>query len=242
MLSRTALFLVFSLLIHAGALLIYSVNKSPEMPTATEEPHHIALSAFVPEPPPPIQQVTPPEPAVEPPPPAPSLPEPVMSEAPPAPPIPTPVATPKPVKKGESSEKKSKPKQEVTEPQPVQPVLESPVVAETKTPVPEPMPVVETKVSETSYKNGVQQAIHRCKSYPRVARRLGQEGIVVIEFSIDAQGVLIGAATIIQSSGHELLDQAALTSFSCAQFPPFVAGMTGDRRSFSVPIQFSLAE
>ncbi|HCK80464.1 MAG TPA: hypothetical protein DIC59_03235 [Candidatus Competibacteraceae bacterium] len=44
--------------------------------------------------------------------------------------------------------------------------------------------------------------------YPPIARRLGQEGIVMLLLEIGANGDLRGLA-IRQSSGHAVLDQAA---------------------------------
>ena len=52
------------------------------------------------------------------------------------------------------------------------------------------------------------------KRYPLAARRLGQEGIVVLEATVRADGQ--AAARVKQSSGHPHLDKAALRLFESA--------------------------
>jgi protein TonB len=53
------------------------------------------------------------------------------------------------------------------------------------------------------------ERLRSMKQYPPVARRLGQEGVVVLEARIGADGRL-EEARIKRSSGHSLLDREAV--------------------------------
>lgn len=59
--------------------------------------------------------------------------------------------------------------------------------------------------------------------YPSMARRLGQEGTVVLEVIVSIEG-LAKSVRIQESSGHELLDQAALQAISKWKFVPAKRG------------------
>lgn len=61
--------------------------------------------------------------------------------------------------------------------------------------------------------------------YPSMARRLGQEGTVVLEVVVSTEG-LAKSVRIQESSGHELLDQAALQAISKWKFVPAKRGDT----------------
>ena len=62
---------------------------------------------------------------------------------------------------------------------------------------------------QRGYYSELNQIMRRERSYPRSARRRGLEGTVLVELVVDARGRLI-KASVIRSSGHEVLDQAAL--------------------------------
>lgn len=55
--------------------------------------------------------------------------------------------------------------------------------------------------------------------YPAAARRLQEEGTVVLRFRIGGDGKVI-AGNVVSSSGHERLDQAALDALSLCRFKP----------------------
>lgn len=61
--------------------------------------------------------------------------------------------------------------------------------------------------------------------YPSMARRLGQEGTVVLEVVVSTEG-LAKSVRIQESSGYELLDQAALQAISKWKFVPAKRGET----------------
>lgn len=82
--------------------------------------------------------------------------------------------------------------------------------------------------------------ISRFYQYPRRARRLGQQGVPVLEFSFGRDGTLTGTR-LRETSGHDLLDQAALDMLAQANpLPPVPEQMPGASFSFALPVRFSL--
>lgn len=75
--------------------------------------------------------------------------------------------------------------------------------------------------------------------YPRVARRRGYEGTVLLEVLVTEEG-RVGELRVVESSGHDLLDKASLRAVEAWRFSP---GRRGDRvvamRVF-VPVRFRL--
>lgn len=60
-----------------------------------------------------------------------------------------------------------------------------------------------------------------CKqpAYPSKSKRLGEEGTVVLQFDVDAQGAVTGSR-VAESSSFEVLDRTALESLSKCRFRP----------------------
>lgn len=56
-------------------------------------------------------------------------------------------------------------------------------------------------------------------SYPRLAQRLGQEGVVLLRVQVFADGK-VGEIQLKKGSGHALLDSAAIESTGRAEFTP----------------------
>lgn len=75
--------------------------------------------------------------------------------------------------------------------------------------------------------------------YPRASRRLGETGLVVVAVRIDAEGVP-REAQVLQSSGFERLDRAAVAGVLRARFLP----LTVDGRPLAgwarIPVPFEL--
>lgn len=66
----------------------------------------------------------------------------------------------------------------------------------------------------------IRRMIESHKSYPRLARRKGWEGEVVVELSFDGSGALRDVQ-VVRRSGYRVLDQATLTAVrSAGPFPP----------------------
>jgi len=77
--------------------------------------------------------------------------------------------------------------------------------------------------------------------YPWQARRMGIEGRVVLHVEILQNGNT-GRIEIRQSSGHELLDQAAIRAVGDWRFDPARAAGTPITAWADVPISFRLTE
>jgi protein TonB len=93
-----------------------------------------------------------------------------------------------------------------------------------------------------AYLQQVRRLLEQNKHYPSQARRLNQEGVVLLRFTIAAGG-RIESAGVIRPSGHSLLDQAAQeTLHRVRQFPPFPSDMGRERLTIEVPLKFHLAD
>jgi len=69
----------------------------------------------------------------------------------------------------------------------------------------------------------IQEAIERAKSYPRLARERGIEGVVHLRFRLNAsRGV--ETVQVLKSSGHEILDTASVRAVYRAAPMPSVNG------------------
>ena len=78
------------------------------------------------------------------------------------------------------------------------------------------------------------------KDYPTEVKKKRQQGTVVVRFTIGRDGQLL-ASTIKQSSGHVLLDQAALETLArAAPFPPIPEFVGRETLSIAVPIDYTL--
>jgi protein TonB len=88
-------------------------------------------------------------------------------------------------------------------------------------PPPQPAPVVQAPrsnpVAEGAYQAKARSVIERNKHYPDDALQMGMTGNVVIVYVIDRDGRLV-RAEIERSSGHSLLDQAALRAVRRSRF------------------------
>lgn len=77
--------------------------------------------------------------------------------------------------------------------------------------------------------------------YPSMARRLGQEGTVVLEVIVSTEG-LAKSVRVQESSGHELLDQAALQAISRWKFVPAKRGEVPIEQKLSTRWTYKLEE
>ncbi|MBT8420682.1 MAG: energy transducer TonB, partial [Gammaproteobacteria bacterium] len=77
--------------------------------------------------------------------------------------------------------------------------------------------------------------------YPRMARRRGQEGEVMIRVSILGSG-RVGSASVARSSGHRLLDRAALKAIKGWSFQPARRGGKAVTATLTVPVIFRLEQ
>lgn len=75
--------------------------------------------------------------------------------------------------------------------------------------------------------------------YPRLARHRGLEGVVLLEALIDISGK-VADLRIFTSSGHPVLDRAALKAVRRWRFTPGTIGGRGQEMWVKVPIRFQL--
>ncbi len=78
-------------------------------------------------------------------------------------------------------------------------------------------------------------------SYPAAARRLGQEGTVKVLVEVGSDGTVV-SDRVYASSGHPLLDSAALEAVKKARFFPALKGGRPVVARILVPVRFRLAE
>ena len=90
--------------------------------------------------------------------------------------------------------------------------------------------------SDTSaWAKKIRNAIERKKFYPKGTRARGR---VMIQVSVAPNGRLLNA-TVVQSSGFDVLDQAALTAVKRAQFPKAPESLRKPRYNFRIPIRLA---
>lgn len=77
--------------------------------------------------------------------------------------------------------------------------------------------------------------------YPRVARREGWEGTVLLAVQVDTHG-RAAAVHVLQSSGHDILDRAAVEAVEGWRFSPARIGGLALASAVRVPIIFRLDE
>jgi periplasmic protein TonB len=91
------------------------------------------------------------------------------------------------------------------------------------------------------YLERVRRYVGRYKRYPDDAVRRREEGRVVLAFTIARDGSVLGAA-VEHSSGHRVIDAAALNMLSAASpVPPLPRTFHGDRITVAMPFAFSLS-
>lgn len=75
--------------------------------------------------------------------------------------------------------------------------------------------------------------------YPRIARRRGYEGVVILSVEVRNNGT-VGGITLKESSGHSILDAAALKTVKKWKFQPGVRSDVPITMVVDVPIRFML--
>lgn len=123
---------------------------------------------------------------------------------------------------------------------PVEPVATAtpvPTVAENSPPLTAAVPVVVNTQPDyrADYLNNPRP------SYPMVARRMGYRGKVVLNVEVLAEG-RAGKVLLYASSGHEMLDNAALQTVKGWRFTPARRLGQAVTEWFLVPINFSLED
>ncbi len=127
-------------------------------------------------------------------------------------------------------EEKSPP-EEIVPPEPVQP--ESP-------PASSPKPGTQASKVDYGYYQLILDRLDRLKRYPSRARRRGDQGTVILAFTLNRDGSLKEYA-IRQSSGSKALDlEVKKLIRRAAPFPAIPANISQEELELSVPISFTL--
>jgi periplasmic protein TonB len=93
---------------------------------------------------------------------------------------------------------------------------------------------------ESSWQTGLVRHLQQYKRYPSGAQSRGEEGVVLLSFSVDRNGHVL-AHQIVHSSGHPELDAEVMSMIERAEpLPPFPPTMTESQLDLTVPIRFSL--
>lgn len=154
------------------------------------------------------------------------VPKPIIQETPPPPPEkkPEPKPKPKPIPKAPPSERAVKAPE--PEPTPVQPVAEpKPVAAE-------PAPVIPPSADAGQLSNPA-------PTYPSLSRRLREEGVVLLEILIKADGS-VGEIKLKESSGFKRLDDTAIKAVAKWRYQPATQGGMAIDYWYEQPVEFTL--
>ncbi len=128
------------------------------------------------------------------------------------------------------------------------PVTSAPVVPQAPVTAPQPKaPPPQPKVDEgrernliEKYQQDVSARIKQFEKYPLIATRRHWEGTTVVQLVVASDGKVTGVS-IVESSGHEILDEAAVKMIrEASPLPPLPEGLRGRDRTIQVPIKFKL--
>ena len=75
--------------------------------------------------------------------------------------------------------------------------------------------------------------------YPRLSKDIGEQGVVGVRLFINESGE-VKSVTVVQSSGYERLDKAALQLASRIRFKPYLINGTPSRVNAGISIKFQL--
>ena len=207
-----------------GTIASHMDTEPPRVPTSIEVAL-IAPPAPVPMSPPKVE--TPPSPPkpVEPP-------KPVVRKVEPKP-VPKPVPRPKPAKAITEPQPEAPPPVAETAPA-VESVPAEPIKAPPGPVAAAPQSVVEPRF-DAAYLNNPRPV------YPRLSRRLGEQGKVLLRVFVSADGKA-EEVRLHQSSGHRRLDEAARDAVAHWRFIPAKRGDDAVAGWFIVPIEFKLED
>ena len=144
------------------------------------------------------------------------------------------------------------PQKEIEQPPPPPEPQQAAIAPTEEPPPPEqqqqrpPQPAVPARVKggapriEPSWQTALVRHLQQYKRYPSDAQSRGEDGVVMLSFTVDRTGRVL-ARQIARSSGHRELDNEVMSMIERAQpLPPFPATMPQATLDLTVPIRFSL--
>jgi protein TonB len=228
--------------IYEGAAEIGAV----ESPAAPPELAAVPPAPDVP-PPPPAIAAPPPPPVMAAVPPPPAPPPPAALAAPILPPLPAPVEEARPhIAEAQPSPEPEQPRQLAEVPPPA-PERRPPPRATTAQPTPQPVRLNAALQGMESFTlegrvappEALDAARNRRPNYPESSRRRGQEGTVMLELRVDANG-RVTEARVVESSGFNALDAAAVETLREWRFRPAQRGGMPVAGSLTTAVHFRL--
>ncbi len=100
--------------------------------------------------------------------------------------------------------------------------------------------LIKKSKGEINYMSRLREAIEKNKKYPRISRRLKEEGVCVLRFKVFKTGKFVDIV-VLNSSGKARLDKAALKAVvQTAQFEPFTSDMKENFIELELPMRFKL--
>lgn len=131
----------------------------------------------------------------------------------------------------------------VAAPSPAAPIAEDEPIAEAVAPAPAPAPVPEPVAVAAAAAPDLQPTPLDMPrpTYPRLARQRGWEGVVMLTVAVDALGCPT-TVTVKSSSGHPVLDQAAVEAARKWHFRPARRDGQDVAAAVELPIRFTLGE
>jgi protein TonB len=156
-------------------------------------------------------------------------------EAPEEPPIP-PVPAPSPLGLGVFAPAPVPLKSPLHAPRPRRPAP-APLAKKAPAPSPAPRPEAAPRLEPPRLLDGAAASVR----YPDLARRRGLAGTVLLRVRVAADGT-VESAEVATSSGHEILDQAAVEAVRRWRFAPARRGDTAVAHEVRVPIEFKLTD
>ncbi|MFO1027621.1 MAG: energy transducer TonB [Acetobacteraceae bacterium] len=222
-------------------------EPDPEPPAPVAQPAAAAPAAEPQAEPQPEQAAAPPpEPVAEPAEPSPAPPDPplpVLATPKPAPEPPTPVETapedlprpPPPPPSRRIAAPRPKPAPAQTAPTATSPTTtDAPPAAPAASAPPGPPPSI-----AVDWQGRLSAWLLAHRSYPEAARRRGEQGTVVVRFTVNQDGA-VSSVLLVRGSGSTALDDAALSMLRGARVPPFPPSMPQPSVTVSVPIRYTL--
>jgi protein TonB len=121
-----------------------------------------------------------------------------------------------------------------------EPALAEPLPAPSLPVAARPADVAPPVQATATYFSQLKGWLNRNKRYPTAAKKARQQGVVIVNFTIDRRGMLLDSH-VEKSSGHALLDDAALALLQrAAPMPRIPESMGLQVLSISLPIDYSL--
>jgi TonB family protein len=92
-----------------------------------------------------------------------------------------------------------------------------------------------------SYRRKIYQRINEMREYPAYARRLRQEGIVRLHFTLIKNGTLKGSVKLVRGCEYPLLNNAGVRTIHLSNpFPSFPESVPFEELSFVVNLRYDL--